>query len=98
MMDTPVDTLALLEENLRRLLEAYRAQTDELKILREANVRQREELIKTHGELTELQAAYKRLNVAATMVGAGDNRELAKRQITALIQKIDKALALVQHA
>lgn len=95
-MDTPVRTLALLEENVTALLHAYREQQKELRLLREANVRQREELIQTHRELSELQDAYKRLNTAATMVGAGENREQAKRQITALIQKIDKALALIQ--
>lgn len=81
---------------MNALLHAYREQQKELNLLREANVRQREELIHTHHELTELQDAYRRLNTAATLLGTGENREQAKRQITKLIQKIDQALALIQ--
>ena len=81
--------------NVRLLLERYEALQRENAALREDIERQRQELIRTHSELVELQQKNRRLAVANTMTSAESNEEATKR-LNALIAQVDRAITVLK--
>ena len=77
--------------NVRLLLERYEALQRENAALREDIERQRQELIRTHGELVDLQQKNRRLAVANAMTSA-ENSEEASKRLNALIAQVDRAI------
>ena len=59
-----------LSQNVHLLLERYQALQQENAALKEDIERQRQELIRTHGELLELQQKNRRLATANAMTSA----------------------------
>lgn len=80
-----------LSANLHTLLERYEALRQENIQLKEDVARQREELIRTHGELVELQQKNRRIATANALSAAETNEEAMKR-INALIAQVDRAI------
>ena len=85
-----------LSANLRVLLERYEALQQENARLREDAEKQREELIRTHSELLELQQKNRRLAIANAMSSAETAEEATKR-INALIAQVDRAIAALKR-
>ena len=85
-----------LSANLRVLLERYEALQQENAQLREDVEKQREELIRTHSELLELQQKNRRLATANAMSSAETVEEATKR-INALIAQVDRAIAALKR-
>ena len=81
--------------NVHLLLERYEALQRENAQLREDIERQRQELIRTHGELVELQQKNRRLAVANAMISA-ENSEEATKRLNALIAQIDRAITVLK--
>ena len=84
-----------LSHNVHLLLERYEALQRENAQLREDIERQRQELIRTHSELVELQQKNRRLAVANAMTSA-ENSEEATKRLNALIAQIDRAIATLK--
>ena len=80
-----------LSKNLHVLLERYSALQQENMQLREEIERQRQELIRTHGELVDLQQKNRRIATANALTDAESNEEALKR-LNALIAQIDRAI------
>ncbi|MBQ8100647.1 MAG: hypothetical protein IJ169_05105 [Paludibacteraceae bacterium] len=89
---TADELLIRLEENVRSLLSERETLRQELALLRDANDRQRQELIRTHEELASLQRQYKQLQTAHALAGNEEGREQAKRQLSRLIRMVDTAI------
>lgn len=87
-----LDDLSL---NLRILLERYEALQRENAQLKEDIEQQRQELIRTHSELLDLQQKNRRIAVANAMSDAETNEEALKR-INALIAQVDRAIAALK--
>ena len=73
----------------------------QLSLLKEENIRQREEILQSHAELQQLKREYARLQAAHTLL-AGDEmneeeRQKAKQRLTSLISQIDKALQILKQ-
>ena len=81
--------------NVHLLLERYEALQQENTALREDIERQRQELIRTHSELVELQQKNRRIALANTMSSAETAEEATKR-INALIAQVDRAIAALR--
>ena len=77
--------------NVHLLLERYQALQEENVRLKEDIERQRQELIRTHSELQQIQQQNKRLATANAMTNAESSEEALKR-INALIAQIDRAI------
>lgn len=92
----PDETLQQLEQSVAHLLRNYQEVCRQLQILEEANQRQRDEILRTHTELTELQQQYKKLQTAHALVAESPQRDVARRQLTAIIKKIDTTINLLQ--
>ena len=80
-----------LSQNIRVLLERYEALQDENARLREDAEKQRQELIRTHSELQELQQKNRRIATANALTAAEGAEEATKR-LNALIAQIDRAI------
>lgn len=81
--------------NVRLLLERYEALQRENAALREDIERQRQELIRTHSELVDLQQKNRRLATANAMTSA-ENSEEATKRLNALIVQVDRAIAVLK--
>ena len=80
-----------LSQNVRDLLERYEALQQENARLKEDVERQRQELIRTHSELQELQQKNRRIAVVNAM-NTAENSEEATKRLNALIAQIDRAI------
>lgn len=85
-----------LSQNVHLLLERYAALQQENAQLREDVERQRQELIRTHSELLDLQQKNRRLVVVNAMSGAETNEEAMKR-LNSLIAQVDRAIAALKR-
>ena len=85
-----------LSQNLHILLERYKALQQENARLREDAEKQRQELIRTHSELLELQQKNRRMATANAMSSAETAEEATKR-INALIAQVDRAIAALKR-
>ena len=80
-----------LSQNVQILLERYAALQQENAQLREDAEKQRQELIRTHSELLELQQKNRRIATANALTSAEGTEEATKR-LNALIAQVDRAI------
>ncbi len=85
-----------LSQNVHLLLERYQALQEENVRLREDIDKQREELIRTHAELLELQQKNRRLATANAMSNA-ETCLLYTKRINALIAQVDRAISALRR-
>ena len=78
-------------QNVHILLERYEALRQENASLREDIERQRQELIRTHSELVDLQQKNRRLATASALTSS-ESQEDALKRINALIAQVDRAI------
>jgi len=90
-----MQALADLSTNVEILLERYKALREENLHLKDEVERQRQELIRTHSELLDLQQKNRRITTANALTSAEDSEEALKR-INALIAQIDRAVAVLK--
>ena len=84
-----------LSHNVHLLLERYEALQQENVRLKEDIEKQRQELIRTHSELQELQQKNRRIAVVNAMTSA-ENSEEATKRLNALIAQVDRAIAALK--
>ncbi len=84
-----------LSQNIHLLLERYQALQQENAALRLDIEKQRQELIRTHSELLDLQQKNRRIATANTLTSAEGAEEATKR-LNALIAQIDRAIAALK--
>lgn len=96
-----MDSLVLLEQNLHQLLAQYEELLEDMRLLKEENIRQREEILQSHAELQHLKKDYQRLQTAHALItedGANEEERVkAKQRLTSLISQIDKALEILKQ-
>ena len=92
MKSQNLDILAQLEHNIRLLIDRCDTLSSQNEALREQNERYHNEMMQTHAELVNLQREHRLLQSAYALAGNTEQRTQAKRQITRLIESIDKAL------
>lgn len=86
-----------LEQNVRLLLERCQQQQATIEALQRTNEEQRQEIMRSHTELTTLQQQYRQLKTAHTLSTKPEDREKAKQQISALIARVDQAIAVLKQ-
>ena len=85
-----------LSTNVHILLERYAALQEENVRLKDERDRQRQELIRTHAELLDLQQKNRRIATANALSSAETGEEALKR-INALIAQVDRAIAALKR-
>ena len=86
-----MQSLSDLSQNVHLLLERYQALQQENASLREQTERQRQELIRTHSELLDLQHKNKR-SATANAMSAAETSEEALKRLNTLIAQVDRAI------
>lgn len=84
-----------LSQNVHLLLERYQALQQENATLRLDIEKQRQELIRTHSELLDLQQKNRRIATANALTSAEGAEEATKR-LNALIAQVDRAIAVLK--
>lgn len=84
-----------LSQNVHILLERYQALQQENATLRLDIEKQRQELIRTHSELLDLQQKNRRIATANALTSAEGAEEATKR-LNALIAQVDRAIAALK--
>ena len=84
-----------LSQNVHLLLERYSALQQENAQLRLDIEKQRQELIRTHSELLDLQQKNRRIATANALTAA-ESQEEAYKRINALIAQVDRAIAALK--
>ena len=84
-----------LSQNVHLLLERYSALQQENAQLRLDIEKQRQELIRTHSELLDLQQKNRRIATANALTSAEGAEEATKR-LNALIAQVDRAIAALK--
>ena len=96
-----MDSLALLEQNVSQLLTQYQELQEAMRILKEENIRQRDEILQSHAELQQLKKDYNRLQAAHALLSGNElseeDRQKAKQRFTSIIAQIDKALEVLKQ-
>ena len=92
-----MEQLEQLSENLRVLLMRYDELREENRRLREANKSQREEILRSHQELAELETQYSRLRLASAVTGTPEDRDGGRRRLTQLISQIDHTIEILSQ-
>lgn len=85
-----------LSQNVHLLLDRYTAVREENARLKEDIEKQRQELIRTHAELVELQKQNKRIAVANALTSV-ESKEEATKRLNALIAQVDRAIAALKR-
>ncbi len=85
-----------LSQNVQLLLQRYQALQQENAQLRLDIEKQRQELIRTHSELLDLQQKNRRIATANALTSAEGTEEATKR-LNALIAQIDRAIAALKR-
>lgn len=84
-----------LSQNVQLLLQRYQALQQENAQLRLDIEKQRQELIRTHSELLDLQQKNRRIATANALTSAEGVEEATKR-LNALIAQVDRAIAALK--
>ena len=96
-----MESLVWLEKNLTQLLVQYQELQEQVRLLKEENIRQREEILLSHTELQQLKKEYARLQTAHALITSDEQneeeRQKAKQRLTAIISQIDKALEVLKQ-
>jgi phage shock protein A len=95
-----VDSLNLLESNLRALLAEYQALQQQLLALQTENEQQRDEIMRSHAELVKLKADYNHLETAHALLAETidpEQRDKVRQRINNLIAQIDRALEALKQ-
>ena len=91
-----MQSLDELSQNVRLLLERYVALQQENASLREENERQRDELIRAHGDLQQLQQQYRRLGTVNALTTI-ESKDVALKRVNALIAQVDRAISALRR-
>ncbi|MCQ2324362.1 MAG: hypothetical protein MJZ53_05885 [Paludibacteraceae bacterium] len=91
-----MDALTKLEANVHQLLERNQQLQDENAELKETIEHQRQEMMRTHSELVTIQTEHKNLRIAHGLINAPEQREIAKKQLAAMIAQVDKAIEVLK--
>ena len=91
------ETIQALEQSVKRLVAQHKEAQARIAELQEANGHQREELIRTHVELVDLQKKYRTLQMAHALLTDSPERSAARKQINSIITKVDKTIELLKE-
>ena len=93
----PQEEIALLEKQIKQLIEQHHVLSEQVKTLLKNNDQQRQEVIRSHAEIQDLQKQNRELKTALALVEDSEGKDVAKRKINVLIDKIDRTIELLNE-
>lgn len=92
-----METIETLENTVQLLLRRMRDLAEENRNLKKSNDEQREEIIRSHGEINELRNKMICMQTAHAMTGSAEQRIKAKEKLTRMIVQVDRAIASLKE-
>ena len=93
----PQEEIALLEKQIKQLIEQHHVLSEQVNMLLKNNDQQRQEVIRSHAEIQALQKQNRELQTALALVDDSEGKDVARRRIEALIDKIDRTIELLNE-
>lgn len=93
----PQEEIALLEKQIKQLIEQHHVLSEQVKTLLKNNDQQRQEVIRSHAEIQDLQKQNRELKTALALVDDSEGKDVARRKINFLIDKIDRTIELLNE-
>ena len=93
----PQEEIALLEKQIKQLIEQHHVLSEQVNTLLKNNDQQRQEVIRSHAEIQALQKQNRELQTALALVEDSEGKDIARRRINALINKIDRTIELLNE-
>ena len=93
----PQEEIALLEKQIKQLIEQHHVLSEQVNTLLKNNDQQRQEVIRSHAEIQALQKQNRELKTALALVDDSEGKDVARRRINALIDKIDRTIELLNE-
>lgn len=93
----PQEEIALLEKQIKQLIEQHHVLSEQVNTLLKNNDQQRQEVIRSHAEIQALQKQNCELQTALALVDDSEGKDIARRRINALINKIDRTIELLNE-
>ena len=93
----PQEEIALLEKQIKQLIEQHHVLSEQVNTLLKNNDQQRQEVIRSHAEIQALQKQNRELQTALALVDDSEGKDVARRRIKALIEKIDRTIELLNE-
>ena len=93
----PQEEIALLEKQIKQLIEQHHVLSEQVNTLLKNNNQQRQEVIRSHAEIQALQKQNRELQTALALVDDSEGKDVARRRIKALIDKIDRTIELLNE-
>ena len=93
----PQEEIALLEKQIKQLVEQHHVLSEQVKTLLKHNAQQRQEVIRSHAEIQDLQKQNRELKTALALVDDSEGKDVARRKINFLIDKIDRTIELLNE-
>ena len=93
----PQEEIALLEKQIKQLIEQHHVLSEQVKTLLKNNDQQRQEVIRSHAEIQDLQKQNRELKTALALVKDSEGKDVARRKINFLIDKIDRTIELLNE-
>ena len=93
----PQEEIARLEKQIKQLIEQHHVLSEQVNTLLKNNDQQRQEVIRSHAEIQALQKQNRELQTALALVDDSEGKDVARRRIKALIDKIDRTIELLNE-
>ena len=96
-----MDSLDNLSKNVHQLVEQYQELQNQIQLLKDENIRQREEIMQSHAEIQQLKKEYHHLQVAHSLIANdeinNEERQKAKQRLSLIISQIDKTIEILKQ-
>lgn len=97
MANPNINIIVQLEEKIELLIEKYRAEKEDNKMLRDRIDQLTEELNSSSALYSNLEDDFENLKVAKTLEASTDDVKETKLRINQIVREIDKCIALLNR-
>ncbi|TCO09121.1 hypothetical protein [Natronoflexus pectinivorans] len=97
MVNPNIDLVVKLEEKIDQLVDRYRAQKEENRLLRDRISELTNQLDEAGSSYTELESSFNKLKIAKTLEASSEDVRETKVKINQIVREIDKCIALLNR-
>jgi len=97
MVNPNIDLIVKLEEKIDLLIERYRAEKEENKMLRNQVSQLTNQLSQASATYASLEENYNKLKIAKTLEASSEDVKETKLRINQIVREIDKCIALLNR-
>ncbi|MDG5800083.1 hypothetical protein QA597_06895 [Marinilabiliaceae bacterium ANBcel2] len=97
MVNPNIDLVVKLEEKVDKLIERYKAQKEENKMLRSRVSQLTEQLNQINSSYSSLEESFEKLKIAKTLEASNNDVKETKLRINQIVREIDKCIALLNR-